>query len=93
MYYIHTYQARRNQGDIGDKSPVLFDYLFSKSCKMSRFFLTILSKFPVVLKTFRQACQQVYVLCSVGTLESPNKVKYLGIFCLDKNLKKSRKKN
>ena len=38
----HTeYQARWNQGDIGDKSPVLFENLFSKSYKLSRCFLSL----------------------------------------------------
>ena len=41
-----------------DNVPVLFENLFSKSRKMSRFFLILWSKFPVLLKAFRRACSK-----------------------------------
>ena len=38
-----------------EQFPVLFEHFLSKSCKISRCFLSAWSKIPVLLKTFRRA--------------------------------------
>ena len=53
--YAQPFAGPSEPGDIGDKSLVLFENLFSKSYKMSWCFLSLWSKFPVLLKTFRRA--------------------------------------
>ena len=71
--YLDTYLGIWHRYYIGPAEPqgtremfaVLFEHLLSKSCKISRCFLSVWSKIPVVLKTFCRACFEltnIYVI-------------------------------